>query len=927
MCKPKVTNKVKPIKRGILLVLGIVLFAGAKPLLAQLGSKAYFVDGFHGGIWGHFPYKYASFIADQMQKNPDWKVNLEIEPVTWDSIEKSDPDGYRFIQQQLADSSLSASMEYVNPAYGQPYMFNISGESIIRQFHYGMETLRKHFPNITFSTYSSEEPCFTSALPGILNAYGFKYASLKNPNTCWGGYTRAAGGELINWVGPDGSSILTVPRYATEKLEEGSTWQTNAWKNDPDYIHDAFAFGIQNPVGMCLQDAGWTEGPWVGHKKGTTYTTWRNYFANVAEKNAKNSGRPIDDRAISQEDIQVSLVWGGQILQRVAKAVRTTENTLTSTETIAALNHVFYGSSWPQLSLDEAWKALLLSQHHDTWIVPYNKKYGKTWGQYVEQWTGFALNTCDSLLKTTGKNTAQAADQDTKTYLRVYNSTGRVRTELVAYTLPADERIKFSVQAKAQGQLPVLLDASGAQIPLQIHSDSDGATLHFEATVPPLGFTTYELRQHDHKKDIKQIRDSKLIIDQLADGRYQLETDLYRIKVDPKRGGIISSLVLKGSEPGNDKGNDGRKANTHEFLRDSMRGINELRGYFYNDRAFHSSQQSPASVKVLANGPLFASLQINGQIAGTPFTQTISVGKKDPLITTDLRIDWHPDAAMGIGAYSEKHSYKNEKLEKAFYNSRYKLLTLFPVNIKDAVVYKDAPFDIYSSKLANTFYSRWDSIKNDVLLHWVNIDQQDKAYGFALFSDQTTSYAQGKDIPLGLTTQYIGRGLFGADYNVDGPSRLRYAIMPHAGDWKQGKVNTASESFNKPLVITAVKAPDTGQKKEWTKSFLSLDPEVGWVVSAFRVDAATPGPASEIAIVHKGVNHRIKTKDAIILRLFNAEGDDRPHRIHLHNRASKVELVQLNGKVIESIDLDQEGTSFNLAIPKLGFRTLRITDN
>ena len=55
---------------------------------------------------------------------------------------------------------------------------------------------------LDFSAYSSEEPCFTSALPGILKSFGFKYAVLKNPNTCWGGYTRAFGGELVDWIGP-----------------------------------------------------------------------------------------------------------------------------------------------------------------------------------------------------------------------------------------------------------------------------------------------------------------------------------------------------------------------------------------------------------------------------------------------------------------------------------------------------------------------------------------------------------------------------------------------------------------------------------------------------------------------------------------------------------------------------------------------------
>ncbi|MDN3669826.1 hypothetical protein QWY93_10870 [Echinicola jeungdonensis] len=73
--------------------------------------------------------------------------------------------------------------------------------------------MSKHFSKFTYSTYSSEEPCFTCDLPQILKSFVFKYAVLKNPNTCWGGYTRGFGGELVSWRGPDGAFIKTGPGY------------------------------------------------------------------------------------------------------------------------------------------------------------------------------------------------------------------------------------------------------------------------------------------------------------------------------------------------------------------------------------------------------------------------------------------------------------------------------------------------------------------------------------------------------------------------------------------------------------------------------------------------------------------------------------------------------------------------------------------
>ena len=83
----------------------------------------------------------------------------------------------------------------------------------------------------TLRSYSAEEPCFTRCLPAALKSFGTEFASLKNPNTCWDGYTTARGGELVNWIGTDGTSILTVPRYAVEALQENSCWQTIAHSN------------------------------------------------------------------------------------------------------------------------------------------------------------------------------------------------------------------------------------------------------------------------------------------------------------------------------------------------------------------------------------------------------------------------------------------------------------------------------------------------------------------------------------------------------------------------------------------------------------------------------------------------------------------------------------------------------------------------
>ncbi len=165
-------------------IAGICLLLLSLPARAE--EKPSFVDGFHGGVEGHYPPGTTRFIVDTMRKHPRWKICLEIEPATWKSERTRDAVAYQDFKQLLAD--FPDRVEFVSGAYGQSYFWNIDGESLIRHFTYGIEEIHKHFPNVRIKTYASEEPCWTSCMPQVLRSLGFSHAVLKNPLTQWGGY-------------------------------------------------------------------------------------------------------------------------------------------------------------------------------------------------------------------------------------------------------------------------------------------------------------------------------------------------------------------------------------------------------------------------------------------------------------------------------------------------------------------------------------------------------------------------------------------------------------------------------------------------------------------------------------------------------------------------------------------------------------------
>jgi alpha-mannosidase len=842
-------------------------------------QTAYFIDGYHGGVWGHYPANYTSFIVEQLKAHPNWKINLEIEPETWAMAKAKDEQGYKDIQALFADQSIATRrIEYVNPAYGQSYMYNISGESIIRQFAYGMETIRQHFPTAVFTTYSSEEPCFTSALPQILKSFGYKYASLKNPNTLWGGYTRAHGGERVNWIGPDGTALPTVPRYAIEALKPGSTWETIGNSNSKTFMNAAFAVGIQHPVGFVLQDAGWKGGPYLGAGTGgyqpTVYKTWTDYVDNYSIK------KPTEDWKFSQEDVLTSLVWGSQILQRIAQQVRVSENKLVVAEKLAAMATVYKKSPWPKAALDQGWTRLLLSQHHDCWIVPYNIGQGNTWADKVVTWTGISNKNADSIVTHSTAILSEGDAKNGKTYIRAFNTLGVKRSEMVQVDIPDN-----------WGSFVDVFDSENHRVISQVLK---GSKLVFSAEVPSLGYATYLVKPNATARKMAIMKYGAADLTKIQ-GKYKVETDLYTAIIDPAKGGTIESLIAK-------------KLGHKEFVdKTNPRRFNELRGNFFKDGGFHSSADQPAEITVLEDGPAQISLQVKGLIANNSFTQVLTFTQGQERIDVHLKIDWHDNPGIG-NPYGQTGKYEATSLKKAFYDDRDKLLSLFPLNLKHQKVYKNAPFDVTKSKLDNTFFTRWDSIKNNVVLNWVDVTDSKNTYGMAMLTDHTTNYAHDEDFPLGLDIAYSGVGLWGRNYTLKYPTEMNYALIPHAGKWDKAGIWTESTKFNEPLISEAYYtaptiAPDPASVK-LSRSFISIAGK-GLEVSSVTVDG----------------------KD-LLVRLFNAEGDNQPKKITLDALADKAEVIALNGDVVQNLTMTKRIgiTNISVAMPRFGIRTIRFSN-
>ena len=309
-----------------------------------------------------------------------------------------------------------------------------------------------------------------------------------------------------------------------------------------------------------------------------------------------------------------------------------------------------------------------------------------------------------------------------------------------------------------------------------------------------------------------------------------------------------------------------------------------------------TSTETPAEIRILENGPLEVRAEIRGSIAGHLFVQIITAQQNRRRVDARLTIQWRSNTA--IGEYFDNP--KNDQVRKAYYDDRYKLLALFPLQLEGQKVYKDAPYDVLASRLDNTFFNRWDSIKNNILLHWVDVTDKTGSYGMALFCDHTTSYAHGRDFPLGLTVQYSGNGIFYRDYTIDRPTVIDYAWIPHRGNWEKAGLWTEGAEWNEPLLTR---------------------------VSEFAFCELPKLPHSLLRITGAGydITALTCTGDALSVRLFNAGSDGSPHRIYLGFPADSVVEIALNGDKIRDIPIHRDGDGqryLDWSQPRFGIRTL-----
>ncbi|MCC7176081.1 MAG: hypothetical protein IT159_12875 [Bryobacterales bacterium] len=838
-------------------------------------------------------------VLNALRALPEWKLSLDIEPDSWTDLRRSDPQAYRELQRLLEDKAVNARLEIVNGTFSQPFGWALGGESNVRQLLRGREIIREHFPSAAVEIYAVQEPCWSSCLPQLLRSLGFTAAVLKDPGTAWGGYTAGFDAEVADWVGPDGTTIPAVPRYACEDLR--NVWETESVTGSAEFSRKCVERGIEHPAGNCYQDLGWASRPKVSGKH-IRFVTWREYFAQVAVK-------PQKQWRFSQEDILTTLPWGEKTLQTLAQQVRAAENRLLVAEKLASMASLLCGSAFPSERLRRAWDQLLWAEHHDAWITATTRSGRQAWAFQVAAQTMETEEICTEIVSASTEALSRGAGGAPVTPLgaqgiRVFNTVGAERDDLVEIDWAGDIRtrrvrvldaagreipcqlVRPRIYAARQGSQASTGTAQVAGIPAYAPGESlNAATVLFRARVPAMGYATFRIEPvYD---DSSPAGAPGAAAHTQADGTVLLETDLYRLRIDPARGGAITSVLAK----------DG---NREFFDAASERLFNEYRGYFISEKKWSSSTETPATVRITERGPVRVRAVVSGQVGGRNFQTTVTLVQGQRRIDFTARFLYEQTTWIG-DPWDIKPEDRRRERRRSHHDGRWKLQAFFPAPLRNQTIYKNAAYDVCRSRNRDTYFQGWDEIKHNIILNWVDVVDEQRKLGLAVFSDHTTAYTHGPDHPLALVMGWGWEGGFWwGKCPLSGTQQISYAVVPHTGGWDEAQLSDESQQWNEPLLAQIMNGSPAGAPE--TRSIVSVS-----------------GKGVEIPTL-------LLEGGRLLVRLFNAEGDGAERTVSFGVRPARVELVELDGRVIRRLDVRRAaGGRYEvaLALPRFGIRTLR----
>ena len=671
---------------------------------------------------------------DNMDKNPDYHYSQSSSKY-YQWAEEYYPE----LAAKIKEKVKNGQWEIVGGQVVETDLNVPSGESLVRQSLYAQNYFKDTYGVAPKVGWVPDVFGFNYNMPQILQKSGMEYFMTTKLN--WND-TNKWPYEVFNWVGPDGSKVLTYkPTY--DYSISGS-----------DLTKDRVSSTMNYPASLGLKDSMlmYGAGDHGGGPTSTDIQNLRNINSDSTAPNVKLDSA-IDSFKILEKDKdkvptvndELYLEYHRGTLTSAAymkKYNRDSEIKAEEAEKFSSIATMLGTGAYPQAKINKAWDKTNLNQFHD--VLP---------GSSITPVYADAFNDAEIALNQLNTSVKNA----------VKGIASRVNTEgegkaIVLYnplSWDREDMIESVINVSSNDKNVVILDDSGKEVPSQIVSRAGAkVTVSYKAKVPAMGYTVYralEKANTNSNTTLKVDNTNKII-----------ENQFFILKLDPKTGNISSLFDKKNNKEVFEAGKQG---NELHILEDTPKNWDAWDIDGDDAKANPTVINDVAFIELVEQGPAKATFRVKKNWSLSAFTQDITLYSDIDRVDVGMNVDWK----------------ETQKLLKV----------AFPMNISnpEKATYEIAYSAIDRSTAKNTAKFEYSGHK------WADISKD--GYGVSILNDSKYGWNTfGNVMRLTLLKSAKDRG----GIEDRGAQKIKYSIYPHSGDWKAANTVQKGYEFNYPVI-------------------------------------------------------------------------------------------------------------------------------
>jgi len=687
-----------------------------------------------------------STVLKLMKEYPEYKF-LQSMPQLYEFVKEDYPEIYAEIKNMIKDGRWE-----VNGGMWVEADCNIpSGESLVRQFLYGINYFKEEFDVKCKTLWLPDVFGYSWALPQIIKKCGLEY--FMTTKISWNQFNRPEY-DTFEWKGIDGTKVLTHFITAPESEKQKRYYTYNGDLRPESVIQTWKNYRQKDSNEKMLIAFGWGDGGGGPTKEMLESAKMMNEIPGIPQIKMDFADKFFSDLEESVNLKKLPVIDGELYLEyhrgtftsqaKIKKNNRKTEIKLHDVEFLSSFaDYLCDDFPYPKNELDKMWKTLLKNQFHD--ILPgssIEEVYRDSESEFEE-----IFKISDSLIKKAMEYISRKISP-AKDKIICFNTLPWNRDEIITLN-------GFNMENK------ILIDENG-----EIYHTSkskDGRIMTTIRDIPGYGFKTLYLE--DVKIPKLENNNTMTVEKNLLENRY------FRILLNSR--GEITSLYDK--ETDRELIEPGKNANCFKMFEDRPIKYDAWDiDIYYQQKEF--TIDGDVNVQVEENGPDRGVLSIAWKFFNNE--NSISYGKQKIIIYPDSRridfpteIDWHEHQIL--------------------------LKSEFPLTVRST----KATYEIQFGNVERPTHwnTSWDYAKFESLAHkWADLSARD--YGMAILNDCKYGY-DIKDNVMRITL--IKSGIY-PDENADqGKHEFTYSIMPHGGDWFDGDIQRSAYELNYPVYTYA----------------------------------------------------------------------------------------------------------------------------